>query len=92
MTHPFRVTPPPPNLTLGGRRQEPPPLTFLNGERIVIDASGCATAPPGVRLVERLPEDIESIEVLARDEAVKRYGAEGAAGAVLITTRSERVP
>jgi hypothetical protein len=95
MTHPFRVMPAPGTIRLDGRRNGADarlPLTFVNGERVLIDSTGRATPPAGVRLIVRIPDDIEWIEVLPRDTAVERYGPEGAAGAVLITTRSGRVP
>jgi TonB-dependent SusC/RagA subfamily outer membrane receptor len=67
------------------------PMYFLDGERVVIDSSACATPPPGVRLVTDLSAHaIDSIQVLPREEAAALYGPEAADGVVLITTHGQK--
>jgi hypothetical protein len=66
-------------------------MYFLDGERVVIDGSACATPPPGVRLVTELAEeDLDWIQFLPGEEAVALYGPEAADGVVLITTHGRK--
>lgn len=44
-------------------------------------------ASPSVQLRTMAPDEILSVEVLKGEEAVRRYGARGANGAILITTK-----
>ena len=70
------------------RGGKPAAMLIVDGEWTFIFRDGCETPPPGVRTRDHLsPADIEAIHVLPRDEAVARFGPEGAHGAVFITTR-----
>jgi hypothetical protein len=75
-----------------GRGALPEPAFFLDSERVVIDTSACANPPPGVRLVTEVPEDIDSIRILSREEAIAEYGTDPGARVVWITTRGAQAP
>jgi hypothetical protein len=75
-----------------GRGAQREAAFFLDGEPVVIDSSACATPHPGVRLVTEVPEDIDFIRILSREEAIAEYGTDPGGRVVWITTRGAQAP
>ena len=64
------------------------PLVFIDGVRMEPDAWEGSGGSPG-RLASIDADDIERIEVIKGADAVARYGADAAAGVILIFTKKE---
>ncbi len=75
-------------------------LGFANEDDIAARAGACAmmavyiddfpVSDPGAVLASITPDDLESVEILPPLEALARYGARAASGALLLRTRAAR--
>ncbi len=76
----------------GGINGDGQPLIYLDGVRMDnSEVPGFETGGQGLNLLADLnPEDIENIEVLKGAAAASSYGANGANGVLLITTKPRR--